>query len=91
MKEDTEPDGSTEYTKFSSKIQLGDGVDQRGDIQVEIARDRPSLGRRNEHTVELPSGDEVTVTVDDEAFAEFYFELQRSTDVLRESLGLDGE
>lgn len=86
----TDEDSESEFVRFQSKIQLGEGVDRRGDVTVEMLRERPSLGRRTQHQdVELPSGETVTITTDDEAFAEFYFELQRTRDVLRRTLGLD--
>lgn len=82
-------DAESEYTRFQSKIQLGDGVDRRGDIQVEIVRERAPPSELTAREVTLPSGETVAVGTDDTAFAEFYFEVQRKTDVLREQLGLD--
>lgn len=83
-----EQDGA--YTRYSAKIQRGDGVDRRGDIQVEMVREHPeSLVDTTRHTVELPNGREVKFDADDRAFAEFYFSLQRAEGVLTETLGLD--
>lgn len=82
---------TTEYTKFETKIQLGDGVDRRGDVRVEMVRERPRGGSAGvtQRAVTVPGGEEVTITTDDKAFAEFYFEAGRAAGVLREKLGLE--
>lgn len=83
-----EPDG--EYTRMKANIQLGDGIDRRGDVTVEIVRSVDSSGaRRRKREVVLPDGDTITARTSDEVFAEFYFEAARATEVLRERLGLD--
>jgi hypothetical protein len=82
------PDG--EFTRLKSSVQLGDGPDQRGDVTVEVVREkRPREGfERRDVEVELPDGSVVEGDVDDATFAEFYTELDRATRVLSDALGL---
>ena len=86
------PEG--EFTRLKSSVQLGDGPDQRGDVTVEVLREkRPREGfERRDVELELPDGTVAEGDVDDATFAEFYTELERATRALSEALGLpDGE
>lgn len=97
MTDDYEDSGS-EYTRFQMTIQRGDGIDRRGDVTVEIQRER-NPGDERETPVDLSltskefDDDAVETTVNDAHFAEFYHEAVRATRVLEEQLGLedDGE
>lgn len=94
MQSDRSTDGVEEYTRFEADIQLGDGPDQRGSIEVEVLRGTD--GNRNPRQVKIPvDGDgldvEVATEVSDEAFAEFYYELQRSSMALKNALGLEDD
>ncbi len=87
-------DEEGEYTKFRAKVQLGDGPDQRGSIEVELQRE-PDEDREERFvampesaTMESPSMD-VEAKMNDAQFAEFYHELSRGTEALRQSLGLE--
>ena len=84
----TEPNG--EYTRLKANIQLGDGIDRRGEVTVEVVRsvDTASDGRRSRSVV-LPDGTTFGTKTTDEVFAEFYFECVRATEALHERLGLD--
>lgn len=84
----TEPNG--EYTRLKANIQLGDGIDRRGEVTVEVVRsvDTTSDTRRSRSVV-LPDGTTFGTKTTDEVFAEFYFECVRATEALRERLGLN--
>lgn len=91
---DDEPSG--EYTRLRSKVQLGDGPDQRGETTVEIVREEPGDGRQR-RTVTIPDEGveggtrEVETFVNDTAFAEFYYELTRARGALSEALDLEDQ
>lgn len=84
------PDG--EYTRFKAKIQRGDGIDRRGDVEVEVVRERSEV-RVDLDEIEHEIADDVSVTTlaDHGPFAEFSFELERAVRLLEDQLGLDGE
>lgn len=90
-----EEDG--EFTRLRAKVQIGDGVDQRGEVSVERSSKQDEDGRGYEKTtkeVTLPEemgGDTVEIQANNELFAEFYYELTRSTKALRQELGLPDE
>lgn len=77
-----------EYTRFRANIQLGDGPDRRGDVTIEIVREREEVASQTPREVELPSGERIQTETMDAAFAEFYIELDRASTTLRETLGL---
>lgn len=94
-----EVEQTDEYTRLSMTIQRGDGIDRRGDVTVDIKRDRPPRAQRTNESVIIPTepnsrdGSPATnrsqsVTVDHETFAEFYHEVQRATHLLEQRLGL---
>lgn len=64
-----------EYVRRKAKIQLGDGPDQRGEVTVELVRE----------VEERPQTDASL----DGSFADWQQEVDRSTKVLRDELGLD--
>lgn len=80
-------ENETEYTRLKANFQRGEGVDRRGDVTIEIVRERDEDAPPRE--IELPDGETVEVACDDATFAEFYFEAQRAESVLIETLGLD--
>jgi len=81
------PDG--EYTRMQADIQLGDGIDRRGEVTVEVVRSvNTSSDSRRTRSVMLPDGNTISAHTTDEVFAEFYFEACRATEILRERLGL---
>ena len=86
-----------EYTRFRAKVQLGDGPDQRGEVTVEVVREPNPDGedeKVNDYRpvyYQLPDGTTAGATLDHRTFAEFYGELDRATDALRENLGLEPE
>lgn len=88
MSGDYDPEEDGEYTRFKAKIQLGDGIDRRGDTTVEIARSpRPESSVTT--SVSVGRGEEeVETTVDHKAFAEFALEVDRATELLRSTLQL---
>jgi hypothetical protein len=82
-----EPRG--EYTRLRADIQLGDGIDRRGEVTIEVVRaiDTESEKRRTRSVV-LPDESTLQTETSDEVFAEFYFECGRATRALQERLGL---
>ena len=78
-----------EYTRIKAKVQLGDGPDQRGEVTVEMVRERTEDTPLDVRTVELPDGTSVETTIDDRTFAEFYLESGRVVSALSDRLGLD--
>jgi hypothetical protein len=82
-----EPRG--EYTRLRADIQLGDGIDRRGEVTIEVVRsiDGESDERRSRSVV-LPDESTLQTETSDEVFAEFYFECGRATRALQERLGL---
>jgi hypothetical protein len=100
MTREDEPNG--DYTRLRAKVQVGDGPDQRGDRTVEMVR---LHDEEIEHREAVPAGDlltedelerygvdpDVKVPRNDSQFAEFMVEVQRTTDLLRNELGLAGE
>lgn len=86
MPDDNEPD--TEYTRIRAKMQMGNGIDQRGEVTVETVREVEE--DRTTTTVELPDGTVVgDVPINNRAFAEFYHELERSGQALKDKLGIE--
>lgn len=87
-----ENDDFTEYTRFKSKVKLGDGPDQRGEVTVETVRETVEGEQGEVDGVELPNGETVDfVPANNREFAEFYHELTRSAAALRQTLGLEDE
>lgn len=86
--EPTRPTGP--YTRFRGKLQLGEDVNRRGDISVEIVREFDPT-KLEDMTIETPEGTTVAADVprDHRAFAEFYAELERADRLLRERLGME--
>lgn len=84
-----DPQPDVEMTRLSCTIQLGDGIDRRGDVTVEVTRELGPRMDRREREVELPDGSTTTVTADDQTFGEFVLETGRATELLRDRLRLD--
>lgn len=96
----SDEDFDGEYTRFRANIQLGDGIDQRGDVTVELVREPNE--NRNERETGIPLTDSerehinldgrdmevVDTPCNDREFAEFYNELQRASNALRDALNL---
>ena len=82
----TEPD--MEYTRFKSKLQIGDGVDARSETTVEVVREIDE-DRDPTRSVTLDDGTEVPFATNDAAFAEFALELDRAVAAVRDELDLD--
>lgn len=70
-----------EYTRFRMNIQRGEGVDRRGDVSIELVREKDGGGE----TVQYENK---SVEVDHSAFTEFAFETDRSVKLLEDRLGL---
>lgn len=90
----TDNDSDEQFTRIRSNVQLGDGPDARGDVTVEIVREKTTAKRFADVTV--PDGQGGTINVadvpmDDRAFAEWMIEMDRAVDRLRTKLGLDRE
>jgi len=82
-----EPRG--EYTRLRADIQLGDGIDRRGEVTIEVVRSIDSESdERRSRSVVLPDESTLQTETSDEVFAEFYFECGRATRALQERLGL---
>lgn len=81
-----EQDG--EYTRFRMNVQRGEGVDRRGDVSVEMIREREPASTAK---IKFEDGEQKTL-VDNETFAEFVFETRRAVKLLEDRLGIeDGE
>jgi len=92
MPEHDEFDGA--YTRHRTKIQRGDGVDNRGETVVETVRpvsDHRVDKEKETETVELPGGATTEVVIDSEPFAEHVFEVDRAVQLLEHELGLNDE
>lgn len=91
-----EDDPADEFVRFRINIQRGDGPDRRADVTVESVRQvsPDSSAHRTDVEVLLPDGETMVVEdvpVESEAFASWYFEVQRADLALRDRLGLAGE
>jgi hypothetical protein len=90
----SEEDGfDAEYTRRKVKLQVGDGPDARGEVTVEMVRERApedeTTPRHESVVMQTGESQRVRFGTDDAAFAEWVFEVNRSVDVLRDSLGLE--
>jgi len=84
----------TEVTRYRANIQRGDGPDQRGDVTVEMVREKDSDPetrdvRLDRSGVDLEAGEDGLVGIDDAPYAEFVYELDRAVAALETALDLD--